>query len=101
MVARKAERVTVDQLLDVLEADLRLRGKLSKQIQSHIKPLRTHFGAMRANEVKAQIVTVYIEALIAPEAKGESYARASVNRRSQPALPSRCSMTASACKPRM
>jgi integrase len=74
----KAERVTVTELVDALESDLRLRGKLSVETSSNLKPLRAHFGEMRASEVTATRVTAYIEILLA-----EGYARASVNRRTQ------------------
>ena len=47
-----ARRVPVSALLDDLEADYRLRQVKSwPQIQSHLKPIREHFGPWRAAEV--------------------------------------------------
>jgi hypothetical protein len=47
-----AARLQVDELLDDHEADNRLRGvKSLKQIQSHLKPIRTAFGDWRAADI--------------------------------------------------
>jgi len=74
----QAERITVNELLDALEADLRLRGKLSVKTQSNIKPLRSAFGEVRANQVTTDGITRYVEKML-----DEGYKPASVNRRTQ------------------
>ena len=69
----------VAQLLDDLETDYRLRGvKSLNQIQSHMKPIRTHFGDWRAADVTASAVDSFIEDLLEDEV-----APATVNRRTQ------------------
>jgi integrase len=69
----------VAQLLDDLETDYRLRGvKSLNQIQSHMKPIRAHFGDWRAADVTASAVDSFIEDLLEDEV-----APATVNRRTQ------------------
>src|SRR6266581_2764535 len=53
----KAQKATVNELLDSLERDLRLRGKLSRQLQTNIKHLREHFGFVLALNVTADQVS--------------------------------------------
>jgi integrase len=71
-------RRKIEELLDDLEADLKVRGRLSKKNISNIKQVRAHFGKMRTNEVTAEKVKAYIDRMVADE-----YAPASVNRRTQ------------------
>ncbi len=62
-IGPKAKRVRVNELLDYLEADYRIRKvKAWKSFQSHLKPIRTHFGHRRAVAVSSQIIDDYIEA---------------------------------------
>jgi integrase len=61
-LAPAARRVTVDELLDDLAADYRLRQIRSwKSFGAHLKPLRAHFGAWRAAAVTAEAVDAFIE----------------------------------------
>jgi len=58
---RAQERITVGQLLDNLEADYRQREiKSLRQTLGHVKPLRSHFGAMRAVTVTPDRIRAYI-----------------------------------------
>ena len=57
------ERVKVNELLNALEADLRLRGKESPQVRSQMKRIRGYFGEWRAVGVTADAVDRYIEKL--------------------------------------
>ena len=65
-------------MLDALEADLRLRGKLRVKTQSKVKPLREAFGELRASQVTTDTITHYIDKLLA-----EGYKPATCNRRTQ------------------
>src|SRR5207249_2338327 len=57
-----AKRVRVGELLDELEADYRLRQvKGWASFQSHVKPIREHFGTWRAAELTAASIDTYIE----------------------------------------
>lgn len=71
-------RRKVDDLLEDLESNLKLRGRLSKKTASNIKQVRAYFGKMRANEVTKEKVNAYIEKM-----QRDDYANASVNRRTQ------------------
>lgn len=67
----KVRKTTVGALLDGLEADLRLRGKDSRQNLSHIKKAREYFGDQRACQIDAALVDKHIaERLEAGDAKG-------------------------------
>ena len=77
-IVPSSQRITVSELLDALERNLRLRGKLSPSVTSNVKHLRDYFGAMRAVDVNADCVARYIEDLLAKE-----YSNASVNRKTQ------------------
>jgi integrase len=69
----------VGELLDVLEADYRLRQvKSLAQILAHLKPIRDAFGDRRAVHVSAESVDRYIEQCV----KGGT-APATINRRTQ------------------
>jgi integrase len=59
-VGPQQERIKVDELLDALEADYRLRGKVSPQFKSRLKHIRGYFGRWRAVEVTAEAVDGYI-----------------------------------------
>jgi integrase len=61
-LAPAARRTRVDELLDDLEADARLRQIRSwASFQSHVKPVRAHFGGWCAPDVTAAAVDAYIE----------------------------------------
>jgi integrase len=79
-IGPQQERVTVSELLDLLEGDYKFRGVWSGKIASDLKPVREHFGVWRAVEVTPEAIRVYIESLRDGE---EPYANASINRRTQ------------------
>src|SRR5438093_863368 len=57
-----AQRVRIGELLDELEADYRLRKiKSWASFQSHVKPIREHFGLWLAVEITADAIDAYIE----------------------------------------
>lgn len=57
------KRVTVNELLDALEADQSLRGlKSAGKAAAHAKPIRSAFGTWRAVDVTAEAVDKYIKA---------------------------------------
>ena len=62
-VGPQQERVTVNQLLDGLEQDYKLRDKFTCKVASVLKPLRQHFGTWKAVEVTSDAVGKYIENL--------------------------------------
>jgi integrase len=75
MPTPQAERVTVGELLEELEADFRLRGvKWWAQAKYHAAAVRAWFGDRKASKLTAGDVDRYIEARL------EDYAPASVNR---------------------
>lgn len=57
----KAARTTVGDLLDALEADYRLRGKLSATVTSHLKRVRQPFGEKRARALESTDIDTWIE----------------------------------------
>jgi integrase len=58
----KEKRVTVDDLLDALAADYQLRGgKRHVQFQSHLKPIRSAFGHLRAVDVTETTIDRYMK----------------------------------------
>jgi integrase len=74
-----AHRVRVSELLDDLVADYRLRKvKSLDQIESHLNPIRKHFGSWRAANVATEAVDAYIE-----DCLDADVAVATVNRRMQ------------------
>jgi integrase len=77
-VGPQQERLTVNELLDSLERDYRLRDKWNVKAVSHVKPLREYFGTWRAADITANSVGTYIE-----ELRKEGYSNATVNRRTQ------------------
>ena len=64
-VGPSAERVYVGELLDALEEDLKLGGKLTPQVRSHLRPIRAAFADRRAMALTAEMVDAYIEARLA------------------------------------
>ncbi len=60
-VSNQQRQLTVGELLDALVADLKLRGKHSPQVASHLKPVRARFGDHRAVAVTAEMVDAYIQ----------------------------------------
>jgi integrase len=77
-VSPKQQRLTVSDLLNGLERDLRLRGKLDTKSNSNFEPLHDYFGDMRAVDLTTEVIGKYIENMLA-----QSYARATVNRYTQ------------------
>ncbi len=72
-------RVRVDELLDALEADARLRQIRSwASFRSHLKPVRAHFGGWCAPDVTAAAIDAYIE-----DRLEDDCAPASINRGTQ------------------
>ena len=74
-ISPSQENVKVADLLDALEADCRLRGIFSPQVQSKLKFLREHFRGWRALEVTGASVDRFIA-----EMKDADYAVATINR---------------------
>ncbi len=77
-IGPQQQRVTVDELLDNLECDYKLRGKWSAKVNSNVKPLREHFGNWRAVDVTSDAASTYIESL-----REQGYSAATCNRRTQ------------------
>jgi integrase len=77
-VGPQQERVTVNQLLDVLEQDYKLRDKFTVKVASVVKPLRERFGTWRAVEVTSDAVGKYVANL-----REEGYCNSTVNHRTQ------------------
>jgi integrase len=74
-----AQRTPIGALLDDLEADYRLRTVKSwAQVQSHLRPIRAHFGTWRAVDLTAEAVDAYIEARLDADK-----AAATINRETQ------------------
>lgn len=78
MITPQQQRVTVNELLDNLASDYRLRGIDSPQFRSHVKRIREYFGDCRAVEITPALVDRYIETRLATGA-----ASASINRATQ------------------
>jgi integrase len=77
-VGPQQERVTVNELLDGLEQDYRLRDKLSAPVASSVTAVRERFGTWRAAELTSDAIGKYIEGL-----RGEGYRNSTINRRTQ------------------
>ena len=77
-VGPQQERVTVNELLDGLERDYKLRDKWNLNVASKMKPVRQRFGTWRAVELTSDVIGKYIE-----ELRGQEYTNATVNRRTQ------------------
>lgn len=78
-VGPKMKRVTVNELLDALKVDFKLRSvKGHTQALSHMEPLRDAFGPWRAIEMTSDAVDRQIERWLA-----EGVAPATINRRTQ------------------
>jgi integrase len=59
------QRVTVSELLDDWQADIALRGlKSARKLRYHSKPVRVHFGPMRAADVTAATVDRYVSGVL-------------------------------------
>ena len=56
------DRITVDELLDQLEHDYKLRGKYSASITSHLQRARNAFGHYRATKLTPKHIDTFIEA---------------------------------------
>jgi integrase len=77
-VGPQQERVTVNQLLDGLEQDYRLRDKWTVKVSSVVKPLRERFGTWRAVELTSDAVGKYVANL-----REEGKCNSTVNHRTQ------------------
>jgi integrase len=77
-VGPQQQRVAIDELLDALDEDYKLRGKDSPQFKAHLKPLREHFGNWRALDVTAEAVDEFVSELLDDEKRP-----ATVNRSTQ------------------
>jgi integrase len=77
-VGPQQERLIVQELLDALKADYELRGVATPQFKSHLKHVSNYFGLVRALDVTAEVVDLYIK-----EKLDEAYKPASVNRATQ------------------
>ncbi len=78
-VAPAAQRVTMAELLDDLEADWRLRElKSLEKVRSHARPVRERFGAVRAVDVTSAAVDKYVVQL-----QAQGLENSTVNRRLQ------------------
>ena len=79
VITPMAARVTVNQLLDDLKADIELRElKSSYKLRSHTKAVREYFGGLRALDVTSATIDKYIEKL-----RAAGKAPATVNRYTQ------------------
>ena len=82
-----AERITVAELLEALEADLTLKGKMGPTVTSHLKPIRAAFEDLAALAVTAERIDKYIQEQLAPRQEGAETipgkAAATVNRGTQ------------------
>ena len=64
MVTPAQSRITVNELLTVLELDYKLRGKSGARLLSNLKPLQEHFGPARANQLSSADVDKFIESAL-------------------------------------
>jgi integrase len=74
----KAARTTVNDLLDALEQDYRIRNKLSPSVRSHLKRARHAFGATKARSLDAAHIDAWIETELS-----DGRAPATINRSTQ------------------
>src|SRR5215469_6156880 len=77
-ISTKQERVTINDLLDSLETDFKLRGKWSRGNKSNVKSVRDHSGSWRAVDVTTDAVSSFIE-----DHREQGYTIATCNRRTQ------------------
>jgi len=85
-IGPQQERVTINEMLDSLERDYRLRDKWNSKIESHLKPVRDTFGTWKAVEVTSDAVAKYIENLREQGNKrhrGKGHANSTINHRTQ------------------
>src|SRR5206468_10552470 len=68
----------VGEVLDWLAADYRLRDKESPQLNSHLKPIRAHFGDWLVIDLMDESIDAYIE-----ERQEDDKAAATINRETQ------------------
>ena len=81
-VGPQQDRILVSELLDALEADLKLRQVRSlDRLQSHLKRVRGAFGDRRAIDIRTETVDRYIESRLSEkEAPAETWSgRASLS----------------------
>ena len=77
-------RITVNELLDGLENDYKLRDKWSVKVASVVTSLRDYWGTWRGTDIDSDAISAYIEKLRQPNARSdEGYSNATINRRTQ------------------
>jgi integrase len=54
-------RITVQQLLDALQVDFKLRGKDVARLPSNLKPIEEHFGDYRATQLTSADIDKWVE----------------------------------------
>lgn len=77
-IGTQEKRLTVNDLLDSLESDYKTRNKDNAQFQSHLKRIRSYFGAWKAIEVSADSIAAYIA-----EMREDEYTDSTINRGTQ------------------
>lgn len=77
-IGPKQERVTVNDILDALETDFKLRDKWNYKTKSNMKPVRAYFGSWRAADVATNTVGTYVEYL-----REQGYSNSTVNHRTK------------------
>lgn len=83
-IGPQQERIKVSELLDVLEADYKLRGKDSPQFRVHLKTVRDYFGNWRAIELTSEAVDRFISELLEGDvSERRPKAPATINRSTQ------------------
>ncbi len=78
IVTERERKTTVGQLLDALEADYRIRGKLNPRFSSHLKAVREPFEHFRAVALREEHIDAWIE-----KSLRDGYAPGTINLRTQ------------------
>ncbi len=61
MITPQQQRITVNELLDALKVDYKLRGKSGARLLSNLKPLGEHFGDYRSMELTSVQIDKFID----------------------------------------
>lgn len=86
MITPQQQRVSVNELLDALKVDYKLRGKSGARLLSNLKPLEEHFGEYRAMELTSVQIDRFIDYALqhgrrrTENGKGKPAKPASINR---------------------
>src|ERR1051326_9633881 len=76
----RADKIYMDELLDELEKDYKLRGRRGlKKVKTHLKPIRHAFGDLRAVMITAKMVDTFIDRRL----EEDKVAPGTVNRQTQ------------------